>query len=293
MDGSCLCIKQLVCAQIQGEMDGWREMEREKEAGGEKEREERRREKKKSLTFFFSFSNQPSSSQRTRLALDAVRECYEAYVIYNFFMYLRAYLEDEYGDVDAYFAAKDDVPHLGPLKRVLRPWRMGAPFFRECQQGVLAYVVVRPLMSVAGLLASALGVGGGMSGGEGPFRADRAFVWAALANNASQVWALYCLVLFYTGTRHELAPIRPLSKFLVVKAVRMLFLFPLSFFLSFFLVESADEKNEKKLNLLLPLLLLDLKKTNIDLKKQTKTTRSSSPPTGRASPSAPSSGRRC
>ena len=69
--------------------------------------------------------------------------------------------------------------------------------------------------------------------------------------------------------------------------------FFLSFFLSFFLVESADEKNEKKLNLLLPLLLLDLKKTNIDLKKQTKTTRSSSPPTGRASPSAPSSGRRC
>ena len=111
-------------------------MGREREAEGEKEREERRREKK-SLTFFFSFSNQPSS-QRTRLALDAVRECYEAYVIYNFFMYLRAYLEDEYGDVDAYFAAKDDVPHLGLLARVLAPWRMGAPFFRECQQGVLA-----------------------------------------------------------------------------------------------------------------------------------------------------------
>ena len=142
-------------------------------------------------------------------------------------MYLRAYLEDEYGDVDSYFAAKDDVPHLGFLKKFLPPWRMGAPFFRECQQGVLAYVVVRPLMSAAGLLAAALGVSGGMGGGEGPFRADRAFVWAALANNASQIWALYCLVLFYTGTRHELAPIRPLSKFLVVKAVSW------SFFLFF------------------------------------------------------------
>ena len=46
----------------------------------------------------------------------------------------------QYGDLDAYFATKDDVPHLGPLARLLPPWRMGAPFFRECQQGVLAGV---------------------------------------------------------------------------------------------------------------------------------------------------------
>lgn len=34
-----------------------------------------------------------------------------------------------------------------------------------------------------------------------------------------QIWALYCLILFYTGTKEELAPIRPLSKFIVVKSV--------------------------------------------------------------------------
>ena len=34
-----------------------------------------------------------------------------------------------------------------------------------------------------------------------------------------QFWALYCLVLFYRGVKYELAPIRPISKFLVVKAV--------------------------------------------------------------------------
>ena len=124
---------------------------------------------------------------------------------------------------------------------------MGAPFFRECQQGG-AGLRRRAAADVrgAGLLASALGVSGGMSRGEGPFRADRAFVWAALANNASQVWALYCLVLFYTGTRHELAPIRPLSKFLVVKAVSWLFFSFLSFFLSFFLSLTNDDDDDEK-----------------------------------------------
>lgn len=154
--------------------------------------------------------------QHTHVYLDAVRDCYEAFVIYNFFMYLLAYLEDEYGDIDAYFSTKEDIPHLTPVNYCLNPWPMGISFFWECKKGILNYVILRPLMTMVSLISNAFD---SREAGNRGLDFRHPYIYTTIINNFSQTWALYCLVLMFQATKDELSPIRPFSKFIIVKAV--------------------------------------------------------------------------
>ncbi len=48
-------------------------------------------------------------------------------MLYNFYMFLMAYLEEEYGDIEAYFSTKEAIPHEWPFKYCLR-WVRGPRF---------------------------------------------------------------------------------------------------------------------------------------------------------------------
>ncbi|BDA41100.1 Transmembrane protein 184C [Coccomyxa sp. Obi] len=152
--------------------------------------------------------------ESTQIYLDTFRECYEAFVIYSFFMYLHAYLEEEYGDISVYLSTKEEISHMWGVQYLMKPFRMGEEFLWQCKKGVLGYVILRPLMTAVGVVAQLLGVYG-----DGKLRFDCVYLYTTIISNLAQAWALYCLVLFYRGTKYELAPIRPVSKFLTVKAV--------------------------------------------------------------------------
>jgi hypothetical protein len=80
---------------------------------------------------------------------------------------------------------------------------------------VLNYVIIRPITAGVAFLSESQGV---YAEGE-LFNATKAYTYVVFVNSWSQTHAIYCLILFFQATRNELDPIKPVAKFICVKAV--------------------------------------------------------------------------
>jgi len=147
--------------------------------------------------------------------IQGVREVYEAYVIYCFLQYLVLYLGSNRLELARKLARKppSSGEHGWPFC-LLSPWTMGLEFLDKCRLGVLQLVVVRCCTTVGAGVCSYRG-----TLGEGTLRLDRGFVWVTLFNSCSAGFALYALYLFYKATAPDMVAIRPLNKFLTIKAI--------------------------------------------------------------------------
>ncbi|XP_013771641.1 transmembrane protein 184C-like [Pundamilia nyererei] len=145
--------------------------------------------------------------------VDTCRECYEAYVIYNFLVFLLNFLSNQYPSLVLMLEVQQQQPHLPPLC-CCPPWPMGEVLLFRCKLGVLQYTVVRPVTTVIALICQLCGVYD-----EANFSFRNAWSYLVIINNISQLFAMYCLVLLYRALREELMPIRPVGKFLCVKLV--------------------------------------------------------------------------
>lgn len=112
--------------------------------------------------------------------MDSIRECYEAYVIYNFMKYLLNYLNLEM-DFEANLEFKPPVRHIFPLC-CLKDWEMGREFVHNCKHGILQYTVVRPLTTLIAVICEINGVYG-----ESTLAANVAYPYILAVNNVSQV----------------------------------------------------------------------------------------------------------
>mmetsp|Transcript_19396 Transcript_19396/g.40756 ORF Transcript_19396/g.40756 Transcript_19396/m.40756 type:complete len:406 (-) Transcript_19396:240-1457(-) len=163
-----------------------------------------------------------------KVYLETLREAYESWVIYSFFMLMlefsaaaapaneadKAAAEEEAWEVEGPRAAPGMVHMLFPFCW-LRPWRRDTELVPRAQLGVFQYVFIRLAFSIIVLIAEPFG-----GYAEGCFDCyDRVYFYKVVAVNVSQGWAMYCLILFYHEKHAALAPLRPLGKLLAVKAV--------------------------------------------------------------------------
>lgn len=108
---------------------------------------------------------------------------------------------------------RESPKHMFPMCW-LGKWNMDQEFLYKNKVGCLQYVVVKPLMSLLAFILDQ-----NEKYGEGEFKADVGYPYISFVTNCSQVWAMYCLVYFYYVLKEDLAPIRPIPKFICVKAV--------------------------------------------------------------------------
>lgn len=144
--------------------------------------------------------------------MDTLRECYEAFVIYSFMKFLLNFLNREM-DMEILIECKPPQRHFFPLCN-LPPMPGGRLFLHRIKHGILQYTVARPMTTIVALLSQMLGIYG-----EGSYSLTHTYVYLFLVNNVSQMIAMYCLVAFYHAYRSELSPMKPLAKFLCIKAV--------------------------------------------------------------------------
>lgn len=150
----------------------------------------------------------------TGLYFDSLREVYESFVIYSFMKYLLNFLQYD-TNLQQYIYHKPGPTHIFPLC-FLPTCIGGKSFLIRCKHGILQYVVVRPITTLIAFTSQMFDFYG-----EGNYNPLSGYTYPVLLliNNASQITAMYCLVIFYTGYQQELGPMRPLAKFFSIKLV--------------------------------------------------------------------------
>ncbi|KAK9399930.1 putative transmembrane protein [Crotalus adamanteus] len=142
-----------------------------------------------------------------------IRDCYEAFVIYNFLSLCYEYLGGE-SSIMSEIRGKpiESSCMYGTCCLWGKTYSIG--FLRFCKQATLQFCVVKPLMAIITVVLQAFG-----KYQDGDFDVTSGYLYVTIIYNISVSLALYALFLFYFATRELLSPYSPVLKFFMVKSV--------------------------------------------------------------------------
>ncbi|KAJ4483860.1 DUF300 domain-containing protein [Lentinula aciculospora] len=146
--------------------------------------------------------------------IDAVRDIYEAFVIYCFFVLLLSYLGGERSLLILLHGRPPKDPPF-PVNLFRREIDVSDPYtFLFLKRGILQYVQVKPILAIATMVLKACG-----KFNEGDLRANSGYLYVSVIYNISICLSLYCLAMFWICVNDDLKPFRPMPKFLCVKGI--------------------------------------------------------------------------
>jgi len=145
------------------------------------------------------------------LYFNVARDCYEAYVLYTFFRLL-VELADGEENLAKQLEQVPQIKYTIPFCCFhIKPGRI---FLHRCKQMILQFVVVKPFLAILTFILELVGVYD-----DGDLSPTSGYLYVSIFYNFSITISLYFLVLFYEATKDILAPFKPISKFICIKAV--------------------------------------------------------------------------
>jgi len=141
------------------------------------------------------------------------RDCYEAWVIYNFMSLCMAYVGGP-GAVVVKSEGKIIKPSWILCTCCMKPIPVDGFFLRNCKQGTLQFVIAKPILALITLILFECG-----KYQIGDWSFDSGYLYIAIIYNVCYTLALFWMLLFYVGCEELLEPYRPLFKFACFKAV--------------------------------------------------------------------------
>jgi hypothetical protein len=174
-------------------------------------------------------------AQRQAVYIELVRDCYEAFALYQFFWLLLAHLQEsdaappefrtqecdsDESDRETFLELDDVSEQLRHLPSVRHPPPLcclgeiqpGTNAFMALRRGILQYVFIRPACALVACVLQALGMYEA-----GTLDPEGGFMWLTLVVSISLTVALYALYILYDLVEEQIRAARPTLKFVALK----------------------------------------------------------------------------
>ncbi|KEG07924.1 transmembrane protein 184C [Trypanosoma grayi] len=148
-----------------------------------------------------------------RFFLETIRDTYESFVLYMFFILLLKYCGGEGQLLRSLKAKRYKGVHLFPVCW-LPTYPLDTAFYLRCKRWVLQCALIKPMCSFLAMVLHPMGVYN-----EGSFTLDNAYTYVSVVINFSLTMSLYYLVLFEVELEKELHYAKPFLKFLCIKTI--------------------------------------------------------------------------